>query len=63
MISGTQRTAIINGQHLHEGDRLQGARVEQIQTTQVILRVGQQQQVLRLVPLSVKTPSMRPPHE
>jgi MSHA biogenesis protein MshK len=58
IFSGERRLAVINGQHVSEGDQLGQARISHIEATRVTLRVGQQSRVLTLLPVSVKTPSI-----
>lgn len=46
--AGGRRVAVIDGKTLREGDRVDGALVESIRPTEVVLRRGNQRQVLKL---------------
>ena len=45
---GGRRIAVINGKMLRQGDRIDGAVLESIQPTHVVLRRGSQRQTLKL---------------
>ena len=45
---GGRRVAVINGKMLRQGDRIDGAVLESIQPTHVVLRRGSQRQILKL---------------
>jgi MSHA biogenesis protein MshK len=59
LISPTRRIAIINGQHLRQGDKFGEARVVRISESEVILRNGSESQVLKLFPEIEKRPASR----
>lgn len=46
--AGGRRVAVINGKTLRQGQRIDGAVVESIRPTEVVLRKGSQRQVLKL---------------
>ena len=46
--AGGRRVAVIDGKTLREGDRVDGALVETIRATEVVLLKGNQRQVLKL---------------
>lgn len=56
-IARDRRVAVINGKSVIEGDSVGGAKVVEILPTQVRLRQGESEKVLRLLPVSVKTPA------
>jgi MSHA biogenesis protein MshK len=45
---GGRRVAVIDGKTLRQGDRIDGALVETIRPTEVVLRKGKQRQILKL---------------
>lgn len=59
LISPTRRIAIINGQHLRQGDKFGEARVTRISESEVVLRNGSESQVLKLFPEIEKHPVSR----
>jgi hypothetical protein len=56
-ITRERRVAVINGTRVSEGERVGTAQVMEILPTQVRLRQGEREWVVRLVPVSVKTPA------
>lgn len=57
IIAPNRRQAIINGKRLTLGESIGGAKLIDIQTTQVTLQVAGKPHVLTLLPLSIKMPS------
>ena len=57
IIAPNRRQAIINGQQLTPGESIGGAKLIDVQATQVTLLVGGKSHVLTLLPLSIKMPS------
>lgn len=57
IIAPNRRQAIINGKRLTLGESIGGAKLIDIQTTQVTLLVAGKPHVLTLLPLSIKMPS------
>ncbi len=60
IIAPNRRQAIINGKRLTLGESISGAKLIDIQTTQVTLQVAGKSHVLTLLPLSIKMPSEAP---
>jgi MSHA biogenesis protein MshK len=56
-IARERRVAVINGKSVAQGDSVGGAEVVEILPTQVRLRQGEREMVVRLLPVSVKTPA------
>jgi hypothetical protein len=56
-ISSTRRAAIINGRNVTIGDRVNKARVLDIQATQVVISLAGKTRTLTLLPVSIKTPA------
>jgi hypothetical protein len=56
-IARDRRVAIINGMRVSEGEHIGAAQVVEILPTLVRLKQGEKEVVLRLVPVSVKTPT------
>lgn len=55
-ITRDERRAVINGKTVRIGDRVADARVESIEATQVRMRRGDKDIIVRLVPERVKQP-------
>jgi hypothetical protein len=56
LIARERRSAVINGRNLGIGDRINGARVVEIQPSQVRLQLQGRQITLSLLPVAVKKP-------
>ncbi|MGE0080721.1 MAG: hypothetical protein AB7U81_05435 [Thiohalomonadaceae bacterium] len=56
-IARDERRAVLNGKTVHIGDHVAGARVESIEATQVLLRRGGSDIIVRLLPTRVKQPA------
>lgn len=57
LIARHERRAVVNGKTVRIGDRIAGARVEEIEPTQVRLRRDGSDIVVRLLPTRVKRPA------
>lgn len=57
IIAPNRRQAIINGKSLTLGDTIGGAKLIDVQATQVTLLIAGKPQVITLLPLSIKMPS------
>lgn len=55
-ISQGRRAAIINGRNVTVGERVDNARVLEIQSTEVVISLAGKKRILTLLPLSVKKP-------
>lgn len=55
-ISPTRRAAIINGRNVTVGDRVNRARVLEIQAAEVVISVAGKKRILTLLPVSIKKP-------
>lgn len=55
-ISQGRRAAIINGRNVTVGERVDNARVLEIQSTEVVISLAGKKRTLTLLPLSVKKP-------
>jgi MSHA biogenesis protein MshK len=59
LISPTRKIAIINGQVLQRGDKIETFRIQAIEPHRVVLRNETDQKILALLPQSVKRPLQR----
>lgn len=57
IIAGERRHAVINGKRLSAGEQLGPATIQHIDAGQVILRIGQREHILTMLPVNIKTPS------
>jgi len=57
VISPSRRSAIINGKRVTLGERVDNARVTDIQGAHVTIAVGGKTRTLTLLPLNIKTPA------
>lgn len=60
MVSESRRTALLNGRVVHEGMRIGGALVESIDQRQIRVRIGPEQQVVRVGHFFMAGPSEQP---
>lgn len=56
-ISSNRRAAIINGRNVTIGDRVNRARVLEIEATEVVISLAGKKRTLTLLPVSIKTPA------
>jgi len=56
-IRGDARSAVLNGERVHEGDRIAGARVKRILPSSVLLETGHGEARVRLAGASIKLPA------
>lgn len=56
-ISSNRRAAIINGRNVTIGDRVNRARVLEIEATEVIISIAGKKRTLTLLPVSIKKPA------
>lgn len=57
LIAQGRRMAVINGRHVGVGDRIGGAKVEEIMPARVKLRYAGKSRTIHMLPITVKKPS------
>ncbi len=55
-ISSNRRAAIINGRNVNVGDRVNRAKVLEIEATEVVISIAGKKRTLTLLPVSIKKP-------